>query len=262
MAKSSMDGRVVVWFSCGAASACAAKLAVQKYANVSVVYCDTLASEHPDNARFLRDVETWIGTSITIIRSQKYATVEEVFEKRRYMSGVRGAICTTEMKKIPRYEYQLPNDLHIFGMTADEQRRIDRFEASKDNRDLEVEWILRDTGFTKEDCYQLLKDAGIKLPVMYTLGFKNNNCIGCVKATSPAYWDRVREHFPEVFARRAQQSRQIGVRLLRYHGQRIFLDQLPATSTDTTPEQDIDCGVICVQEQPVVQIRIQEGNAG
>ncbi len=38
--------RIVVWFSCGAASAVAAKLAVEKYNNVMVVYCDT-GGEHP-----------------------------------------------------------------------------------------------------------------------------------------------------------------------------------------------------------------------
>jgi len=45
--------RVIVWFSCGAASAVAARLAVQKYELRSqIVYCDTLDSEDPDNARF------------------------------------------------------------------------------------------------------------------------------------------------------------------------------------------------------------------
>jgi PP-loop superfamily ATP-utilizing enzyme len=40
--------RVLVWFSCGAASAVAAKLAVEKYGDqCEVLYCDTLAYEHP-----------------------------------------------------------------------------------------------------------------------------------------------------------------------------------------------------------------------
>jgi hypothetical protein len=208
-----------------------------------------MATEHPDNARFFKDVERWIGKSIEIISSAKYASVDDVFEKRRYMAGIRGAICTTEMKKIPRYEYQYPNDLHIFGMTADEEKRIARFESSKDNQDLEAEWMLRDAGITKDACYRMLEDAGIELPAMYSLGFKNNNCLGCVKATSPVYWDRVRSSFPEVFARRCRQSREIGVRLLRYQGKRVFLDELPETSTDTTPEQDIECGVVCITEE-------------
>ena len=73
--------RIVVWFSCGAASACAAKLAVDKYGheNTHVVYCNTLVSEHPDNTRFLDDVQKWIQHSVEIISSEKYASVDEVF---------------------------------------------------------------------------------------------------------------------------------------------------------------------------------------
>ena len=48
--------RVLVWFSCGAASAVAAKMSVEKYGDrCEVVYCDTLKYEHSDNLRFLLD---------------------------------------------------------------------------------------------------------------------------------------------------------------------------------------------------------------
>jgi hypothetical protein len=75
---------------------------------------DTLASEHPDNLRFLSDVEHWIGKKIEIIASKKFKDIDEVFEKTRYMSGVAGAPCTREMKKVPRFDYQLPCDMHIY----------------------------------------------------------------------------------------------------------------------------------------------------
>ena len=59
-----MNNRIVVWFSCGAASAVAAKLAVETYGDrCHVVYCDTLASEHPDNARFFADTHVFGYTS-------------------------------------------------------------------------------------------------------------------------------------------------------------------------------------------------------
>ena len=93
---------------------------------------------------------------------------------------------------------------------------------------------------------------------MYSLGFKNNNCIGCVKATSAKYWDMVRRHFPEVFQRRAKQSRDIGVRLVRYHGVRMFLDELPDPITDKTPEEDIECGPICLVEKIQPALFIEE----
>ena len=151
--------RTVVWFSCGAASACAAKIA-SKDDFVRVVYCDTLAEEHPDNLRFLRDVEKWIGQPIKIIRSAKYASVSDVFEQTRYMSGIKGARCTVEMKKVPRFAYQRPDDLHVFGLTADEQKRIDKFE--RNNPELNVSWVLKDWGLTKEDCYTMLRNEGIR----------------------------------------------------------------------------------------------------
>jgi hypothetical protein len=64
--------RILVWFSCGAASAVAAKMAVDKYPDCEVLYCDTLAYEHPDNMRFLKDVEKWIGKEIKLLKSTKY----------------------------------------------------------------------------------------------------------------------------------------------------------------------------------------------
>lgn len=236
--------RRAVWFSCGSASAVAAKLAVEAYGDAcEVVYCDTMATEHEDNARFFADVQRWIGKPITVIRSAKYATVDEVFERRRYMSGVAGAICTTEMKKFPREAWQRPDDVHIFGYTYDEQSRAEGFEEN--NPSLSVEWILIDHFVTKAECLRRLKAAGIALPTMYALGFEHNNCLGCVKATSPGYWNRTRRHFPEVFDRRAAQSRALGVRLVRLNDVRIQLDDLPADADG--PDDEIECGPMCQQ---------------
>lgn len=234
--------RVLVWFSCGAASAVAAKLAVEKYGErCLIVYCNTLPSEHPDNVRFMSDVERWIGKRVTVISSQKYTSVDDVFEKTRYMAGIAGARCTTEMKKVPRLAFQQPDDLHIFGFTVEEDDRIADFVQN--NPELHLEWILRDRFIRKSDCFDMLKRANIGLPVMYRLGFPNNNCIGCVKATSPAYWNLTRRHFPEVFARRRQVSREIGARLVRVDGERIFLDEL---SPDVGGEmENVSCGPQC-----------------
>jgi len=241
-----MEGRVIIWFSCGAASAVAAKFGTEKYPDAHVVYCDLFYSEHPDNRRFFSDVERWIGKPIEIIRSTKFANIEESFEPKGYgnggyMSGRYGAQCTREMKAYPRRDYQLPNDLHIFGLCADEGNRIAKFE--KHNPDLEFEWLLRDRDFTHKECQELVASV-IPLPAMYSLGFNNNNCIGCVKSQSPAYWNRVRKYFPEIFQRRAEQSRRIGCRLIKIHGVRAFLDELPS-DVEPEVESDIECGVIC-----------------
>lgn len=243
--------RVIAWFSCGAASAVAAKMAIEKYGplghEVEVVYCDTSANEHPDNIRFSVDVSMWVGRPITLIGSEKYKTIEDVFEARKYISGPAGAPCTTELKKVPRFKYQRADDIHIFGLTADEPERIKRF--SDNNPDMRLDWILRDKWITKQDCLSKIVAAGIDLPILYSLGYKNNNCIGCVKASSPNYWALVRRTFPDIFKRRAEQSREIGCRLVKVGTGRIFLDELPEDDFSQMEMDDISCGPECRGEQ-------------
>lgn len=249
------SARIVCWFSCGAASAVAAKWAVTKYGDKCVVVnCDTTEDEHPDNKRFRKDVEKWLGVEILEIRSTKYKNVDDVIEKTRYMSGVNGAICTTQLKKVPRFDFQYFNDIHVFGYTNEkkEKRRAENFE--KVNFDLNIEWILIENGITKEMCFDILKLANIKRSEMYDLGFNNANCIGCIKAQSPKYWNLTRKIFPFVFAKRVEQSRNLNVRLVKYKGQRIFLDELPMDANEDL-QDEIDCGVLCQTETQDVAIK-------
>jgi len=58
--------RIVSWFSCGAASAVATKLAIAENAGkfpLIIAYTE-VAEEHPDNKRFLKDCEKWFGQEI------------------------------------------------------------------------------------------------------------------------------------------------------------------------------------------------------
>lgn len=242
--------RHLVWFSCGAASAVAAKLAVEQYPDCEVLYCDTLAYEHPDNMRFLHDVEKWIGKEIKILKSAKYNDIYDVFDKTGWIVGVGGARCTTELKKNVRKAYQEDDDIHIFGLTADEHKRIDRFEDQ--NPELTVEWILRDQKIEKADCYAMLQNAGIDLPAMYKLGYNNNNCIGCVKGQQ-GYWNKIRVDFPEAFEKMAKQERKMNVAINKsYAGdgkrKRVFLDELDPKAGRDVPMPDIECGVLCISD--------------
>ena len=234
----------IVWFSCGAISAVLAKIAVQviPHDRLIVCHCDSLAEEHEDNARFKRDVEQWIGFPITTIKSRQYDSPTAVFDGEQYMVGPRGARCTTELKKIPRLRFAAPEDWNHFGFTADEADRIRDFERR--NPDLRLTWILAELGLTKQDCLAWIAASAIKMPAMYGLGFDHNNCKGCVKPASPAYWNLTRRLFPDVFAARAEQSRRIGCRLVTLHGERIFLDELPPEETERI-EEVLSCGPEC-----------------
>ncbi len=72
-----------------------------------------------------------------------------------------------------------------------------------------------------------------------------HNCIGCVKSQSPSYWNLTRDLFPDIFERRARQSREIGARLVRVDGERIFLDELPPDAGRDEPHDEIECGPVC-----------------
>lgn len=238
---------IVVWFSCGAASAVAAKLTLEKYGKTHDVWIvnTPIKEEHEDNQRFRRDVEKWLGVKIEDAINQDFpnSSIVEVFDKRKYMSGVNGAPCTMLLKKEARYQYELSTDItyHVLGFTKGEESRHERFIKYERSNTLPV---LIESGLTKGDCYQIIIDAGLTLPKIYMMGFPNANCIGCVKSTSPTYWNKVRKLFPETFTERASQSRDIGCKLVRYKGKRIFLDELPEDARGGRMKS-FDCGIFC-----------------
>ena len=240
---------IVVWFSCGAASAVAAKMTIDLYGadNTIRIVNNPIKEEHEDNQRFLKDCEKWLGVTIEFAESSKYPSQScvEVWEKRKYMSGIAGAPCTLELKKKARQEWedQNPHDHIVLGFTAEEQHRYDRFK--KFERD-DIMPILIDNKITKADCYQIITEAGIRLPKIYHLGYPNANCIGCVKATSPTYWNHVRRTDPEVFKARADLSRELGAKLVRVNNERIFLDELDPNAKGRPMKQlNFECGTFC-----------------
>ena len=243
---------IAVWFSCGAASAVAAKLTLEKYGalnKVSIVN-NPIKEEHEDNQRFLRDVQSWLDYPIEFATRKKYPdqSCEEVWEDRRFMSGPMGAPCTLELKKKARQEWEQVNkpDFTVLGFTAEEQKRADRFRQTE--RDTLLTPLI-DAGYDKQHCFNVLISAGIELPHIYKLGYPNANCIGCVKAGSATYWNLVRETFPDVFEKRATQSRDIGAKLAYYKGERLFLDELsPTAKGRDLKNYDFECGIFCEEE--------------
>lgn len=230
--------RTILWFSCGAASAVAGKLVP----DAQPVYCET-GSEHPDNERFLQDCERWWGRKVTRLRGA-YEDTWDVWERTRYLAGINGARCTIELKVKPRLDFQLPTDSHVFGYTADgaDMARAQRLRETYP--ELSIRTPLIAAGITKASCLAMLEDARIAVPPMYAMGFHNNNCIPCVKATSPAYWALIRKRFPAHFYRMAKLSRELDVRLCRIDGERAFIDDIPRDHPTIDPIQP-SCDFLC-----------------
>lgn len=228
--------RTLIWWSTGAASAVMAQLMLWRNPDAIIVRCET-SNEDPDNYRFEADVMRLLGRSVTLLKSDEYADVWDVWQKKRYMAGIKGAPCTAAMKIAPRLAFQKPTDTHVFGYTADAED-VARFERLKDNYpELTVRAPLIEQGVLKAACLALVERWGVELPRSYAMGFPNANCLqtGCVKATSPDYWSLYRFRFPDNFARTAAYAREIGARLTRINDVRMFIDDIPADWPMTNP---------------------------
>jgi 3'-phosphoadenosine 5'-phosphosulfate sulfotransferase (PAPS reductase)/FAD synthetase len=234
--------RNILWVD-GVNSAVMAHLVLMEIPDATIAHCDLGTSVHPDSHRFIDDLQEWYGKEILRLRSEKYETVDDVFEARKYLSGVNGAPCTGEMKFVPRMNYQLPSDTHFWGYAAD-KRDAKRFkDMQKSYPDLKQRSPLIEMGLKKKDTHAILLQHGIRRPIVYDLGMPNGNCLCCVKATSPNYWAHQRLHFPEVFERRAEQSRRFGARLTRIKGERIFIDEIPADWPTEIKDNFGDCAM-------------------
>lgn len=247
---------IAVWVSCGLASAVAAKKTIERFGATHRVRLvnNPVREEGDDNRRFLADVEAWCGLPIEDAINPAYpaCSAEEVWRRRGAMAFPHGAPCTYHLKKEARqlWERENPIDWHVLGFTADERKRHKNFVLTERSNVLP---ILIDAGITKQDCADIVRAAGIREPEAYGLGYPNANCRGCVKATSPTYWNLVRQVDPKVFDSRAQQSRELGVRPVRHKGQRIYLDELPedARGKPLKSLRAPDCGSFCEERLDV-----------
>lgn len=255
---------IVVWFSNGAASAIALDETLRQYGNLCKIRAvnNPVINEDSDNIRFQEDIAAWLNIEVEHAFNKNYPAGDcrEVWEKRKWMSGAGkgkkggGAPCTVELKKVARQQWESENhfDWLVLGFTAEETGRYNRFIQTERGNCLPV---LIAKGITKDDCYKRLHEARIDPPRAYSMasrfgsGFPNANCIGCVKATSPTYWNHVRETYPEIFKERAEQSRELGAKLVRVKNKRIFLDELdPDARGRDMKTMKTECGIFCEEK--------------
>jgi len=228
--------RRVAWFSCGAASALAVRLAL-KEGPLEVVYC-AVAEEHPDNLRFLADFEATLPRPVTVLRNAEYnGSIFEVFRRRGYINGVKGAPCSRLLKKGMRESYQRPGDVQVLGFCADEADRAEDFVDRNEGR---FEFPLIEAGIKHSDTLWMVERLGLRLPEMYRLGYGNANCVGCVKG-GKGYWNKIREDFPERFQQFVQLEADLGYRVMA----RVSLADLKPGEGRHESIAMPSCGVFC-----------------
>lgn len=223
----------VVWWSGGITSALAAWIEW----DATPIYLET-GAHHPDLLRFKRDCERWYKREILTLQNTKYRDHFDVIAKTRYVNGVGGARCTMELKRKVRMEWEKDKtDLtYVWGFeySAKEIKRAEQTRATVPYANHIFPLI--DLKLTKQDAVNMVK---LDPPMMYKLGFLNNNCVGCVKGGA-AYWNKIRVLFPDVFWRMALLEREVGHSCLR----RSFLDALDPEAGRGSPPLVMDCGAI------------------
>lgn len=233
----------ISWFSAGVSSFVATWLVRKELDEIIYTHID---DQHPDTLRFIADCERALERKITILRSEYFTSVEQVCRHYKFVSSPRVAKCTEKLKKEVRrrWEYEHPGQhAYYWGMDIEEKGRAESLKESMPDFEHPCPLIERD--LTKQDCHAIAHRLGIKRPIMYDLGYHNNNCIACVKG-GMGYWNRIRKDFPAAFAARAKMERDIGHSCING----VYLDELNPNAGRHDPPITQECGIYCMLTEP------------
>ena len=216
------------------------------------IYID-IEDQHPDSMRFIRDCEAAVGKEIRILRSKEYRCVEDCVRVYGGFKDARNgfAPCTGWLKKRVRKEWEQENrryDLtYVWGFDMQEKNRAEKIVEA--NPQAKHEFPLIEQNLSKEEVHGLFdRTFSFPRPVMYDMGYPNNNCIGCVKG-GMGYWNRIRKDFPAVFESRAKLERAVGYSMLKDKNGPVYLDELNPDRGDMNTEIFPECGIMCYLAQ-------------
>ena len=241
-----LEQKTVAWFSSGVSSAVATKLIIDE---VDLIIYQHIDDQHEDTMRFVRECEEWFGKPI-LIQQSPYKCVDNACRGMAYVNGVHGAACTRLMKRRLRQEWESENRFfntfrYVWGFDNSKREKKRAEDRKEDMKEDDHIFPLIDKELSKQDAHAILARAGIKRPMMYDLGYPNNNCVGCVKG-GMGYWNKIRIDFPEVFASRAQMERDIGHSCING----CFLDELDPERGRDMPIILEECGAMCERYSP------------
>lgn len=204
------------------------------------IYID-VDDQHPDSMRFIKDCEKSLDKPIEILKSD-YGCVENAIKAAGMIKLPQGfAPCTNWLKKRVRKEWEKQQTepiTYIWGFDAEEKHRAERLVEGMPQ--FEHQFPLIERNLTKQEVHGFLDKLEIKRPLMYDLGYNNNNCIGCIKG-GMGYWNAIRKDFPEVFEARAKLEREIGYSILK----ECYLDELKPDRGRIQRTISQECDIFC-----------------
>ncbi len=208
---------IICWWSGGVASAVACYIAIETWGldECRLIMIDT-KNEDEDTYRFKKDCERWYGKNIETISAigdgKKYANIEDVWYQYGSLDVATGAICSSELKRQVRLDFQRKNKFtyQVFGFDFNKREANRALNIKKNypySKPIFPLWMF---GYTKKDCVKIINNKGIEIPDAYKNGFSNNNCIktGCVQG-GIGYWQLYKRIFPKKFNNMARREHEI-----------------------------------------------------
>lgn len=196
-------GLIICWWSGGVTSAVACNIAIDLYGldNCKLIMIDT-GNEDEDTYRFKSDCESWYGKEIETITGLggKFKSIKDVWLHFKSLNVANGAICSSELKRSVRLDWQKNNDYkhQVFGFDIDETKRAKSMTLNYPQA--KPIYPLLNFAYSKNMCIDILSENKIEIPRTYKYGFNNNNCFktGCVQG-GIGYWQKIKREFPLKF---------------------------------------------------------------
>ena len=189
---------VIAWWSGGITSAVTCKLCIDFFgeSNVRIIFIDT-HNEDDDTYRFLYECQNWYEKKIEQISNPDYSCIQEVWYKYLALNYATGAVCSDQLKRVVRENFEKENDysFQAFGFDISE---INRAKGMKlNNPQTNPIFPLISELLSKKDSIKYVEKSNnlftpLRLPNMYYKGFHNNNCYktGCVQG-GIGYWQKL-----------------------------------------------------------------------
>ncbi len=219
-----MDQRVIVGFSGGVSSAWCAGWALRNYPRDQVVFLfhDT-KEEDPDTYRFIREMAEVLGHPVT--ERSDGRSVTQIFDDENAIANNRMAFCSRilKAKQRDRYFKEIKGSaiVNVLGFSAMEVNRVQRATARALADGYVSRFPMIEEKITKQAAADWCQSLGVRVPSMYAWS-EHANCVGCVRG-GKAYWLKVAEHAPEVFAQRAAMEEDFGHTILKDTNLRTLL---------------------------------------
>ena len=201
-----MNRRVIVNYSGGAGSFCAAERAVIHYgADGVILVCADTKSEADDWYDFVAAGVEYLDVPLIMLADGR--DIWQLAEDNHAIPSNRMPFCSRVLKRelIAKWianNYDNPEDtIRVFGFDYLEQHRLTAMKEALAPAQV-LAPLCWEPLLDKTDCLERVQALGLPYPKAYSLGLPHNNCLkyGCVRG-GKAYWQRLLRAVPESYAR-------------------------------------------------------------